>query len=106
MKIFNNLCTPSQIYLIVSLVSVLIIMIQNINNTERYCIGLYECAVPNTLGVFIFKLIYIAFWTFVLNSICKAGHTDVSWFLLFLPFILLFVVLGYLLITQRGSMMM
>jgi hypothetical protein len=50
--------------------------------------------------VFIIKLIYILFWTWVLNLICKDGHTNISWLLVLLPFILLFVMIGLLMINM------
>ena len=50
--------------------------------------------------VFFFKFLYVAFWTFVLDSICKAGHKRVSWFLVILPFLLFFVLLGLMMMTQ------
>lgn len=94
------LCTPSYLYLVLSLISLTLIFIQNIGNTNTYCVGNYGCEV-NTASVFAGKILYIAFWTFVLNRICKAGYTSVSWFLLFLPFLSLFILLG-MLILHKG----
>ena len=51
--------------------------------------------------MFLFKAIYILFWTFVLNAVCKAGYKEVSWFLVLLPIILMFVILGMVLINGR-----
>ena len=50
--------------------------------------------------MFLFKAIYILFWTFVLNAVCKAGYKEVSWFLVLLPIILMFVILGMVLINM------
>jgi hypothetical protein len=38
------------------------------------------------------QLIYIAFWTWLLNIICKI-NTNISWFIVLLPFVLFFVIL-------------
>ncbi len=99
-KIIKNLCTPAYIYLVISVIALVVIMFQNGGNTDLYCIGSFECPVPSTTLVFIFKFLYVAFWTFVLDSICKAGHKRVSWFLVLLPFVLFFVLLGAMMVNQ------
>ena len=75
-------------------------MFQNGGNTHTYCMGSYECPVHSTSLIFFMEFLYVAFWTFVLDSICKAGHKRFSWFLVLLPFILFFVLLGLMMVTQ------
>ena len=99
-KLLKSLCTPAYIYLAISVVAIIVLMFQNGGNVDMYCVGNYECAVPSTGLVFLFKFLYVAFWTFVLDSICKAGHKQISWFLVVFPFILFFVLLGLLMLTQ------
>jgi hypothetical protein len=96
----KKLCTPAYVYLVISVISIVAIMFQNGGNTDIYCVGSFECPVPSTALIFLFKFLYVAFWTFVLDSICKAGHKRFSWFLVMLPFILLFVLLGLMMINQ------
>ena len=79
--------------------------IQNFGNTNKYCLGEYECYVPNTFIIFVFQALYILFWTFILNSLCKAGYKEVSWILVLLPIILLFVILGLILVTYSGNLL-
>jgi hypothetical protein len=98
-KDFKNLCTPAFLYLLLSVLTFIVIAIQNFGNTNKYCLGNFECILPNTFVMFIFKAIYILFWTFVLNSLCKAGYKEISWLLLLLPIILLFIILGLVIIT-------
>jgi hypothetical protein len=78
-------------------------MFQNSGNVDTYCLGSYNCPVPNTALVFFVQFIYVAFWTFILDSICKAGHKQFSWFLVLFPFILLFVLLGMMLVAQGAA---
>jgi hypothetical protein len=52
------------------------------------------------MAVFIAKLIYVLFWTYILNLICKDGHVGVSWLLVLLPWLLLFVMIGLLMINM------
>ena len=102
-KIIKKLCTPAYVYLVISVVSIVVLMFQNCGNVDTYCVGSYECPVPNTALVFFIQFIYVAFWTFILDSICKAGHKQFSWFLVLFPFILFFVLLGMLLVAQGAS---
>ena len=100
MILIKKLCTPAYVYLVISVISIVILMFQNGGNVDVYCVGNFECPVPNTALVFFFKFLYVAFWTFILDSVCKAGHKQVSWFLVILPFILFFVLLGLMMMSQ------
>ena len=97
---FNQLCAPSKVYFVVSILAVALILLQNIGNQNSYHVGSFSCRVPSTILVFIVKLIYILFWTWVLNLICKDGHSGISWLLVLLPFILLFVIIGLLMLNM------
>jgi hypothetical protein len=95
---FRQLCTPSKVYFALSIFFIILAAIQNIGCVGEYHLGHYSCSVPSTLLVFTIKLIYIVFWTWVLNLICKDGHKMISWFLVLFPIILMFVLLGALLL--------
>jgi len=99
-KSLKNLCTPAMVYLTISMVSLAIIFLQNIGNSNSYNVGSFSCRVPSTIIVFIVKIIYILFWTWILNLICKDGHSEISWLLILFPFILLFVIIGLLMINM------
>ena len=96
---FKNLCTPAFVYLLLSVLAFVIIAIQNFGNSNNFCLGPYNCLVPNTFFVFLFEALYILFWTFILNSLCKAGYKEISWLLVLLPLILFFVILALILVT-------
>lgn len=95
----KKLCTPAFVYLVISVISIVMMMIQNMGNTNRYCVGTYECSVPNTMMVFVSQIVYVAIWTFILNWICKNGYTSISWFLVLLPIILMAILIALLLIN-------
>ena len=99
-KKLKDLCTPSLLYFVISMISLVIVLLQNIGNNGMYSVGSFSCRVPSTILVFIVKLIYILFWTWVLNLICKDGYTNIAWFMVLLPFILLFIMIGLLMINQ------
>ena len=90
----KKLCTPAHVYFLISVLSLLIMAFQNLGNVNKYCVGNYECTVTSTLGVFAVKMLYIVFWTWILNTLCKAGYTKISWFIFLLPFIAMFVLIA------------
>jgi hypothetical protein len=94
----KNLCTPALVYLIISVISIVIMAIQNYGNTDLYCLGMYSCNVTSITIIFVLKLVYVLFWTWVLNIICRGGYSGVSWFLVLFPYILFFLLLGLLMI--------
>lgn len=92
----RNLCTPAHVYLVISSIALIVMAVQNIGNVNMYCLGSYSCSVTNTTLVFLLKVVYIVFWTWILNLMCNAGATNLAWFLVLLPFILMFVFLALL----------
>ena len=98
-----QLCTPSYIYFIISVLGIVIAAIQNIGNNTKYTLGMFSCRVPSCILVFIVKIIYILFWTWVLNLMCKDGHSGIAWFLVLLPFIMLFVIMGMVMMYQKKN---
>ena len=99
-KSLKDLCTPAALYFVISIIALVIVILQNLGNTHSYNIGNFSCRVPNTVLVFVIKFIYIVFWTYVLNLICRDGHVGISWLLVLLPFILLFVIIGLLMLNM------
>ena len=83
-KSFLNICLPSLIYLILGLISIVMMLF-------------------NQIKVFLtfIQLLLIVFWTWILNLICKAGYTWVSWMLLLLPFIIILFAFLYILLTVK-----
>ena len=90
----RNLCTPSHVYLVVSMIFIFIMFIQNFGNVNTYCLGSYSCDVPNTTIIFIIKIVYVLFWTWILNLICRAGAPGFAWFLVLWPIVLFFTLIA------------
>ena len=89
-----SLCTPAFIYVLLSSIGIIIIAYQNYGNQNLYCVGNVNCPVQSTTPVFVAKILYVLFWTFVLNTLCSYGYYKLSWFILLLPFILFFIVVS------------
>jgi len=95
----RNLCSPAYVYLIISSIAILVMIFQNVGNANIYCLGSYSCDVPSVTIIFIIKIIYVLFWTWLLNLMCSSGATPFAWLLVLLPFILLFIFLGAMMIS-------
>ena len=100
-KSYKELCTPAFMYLVIAFFFLVVAIVQNINSTHTYTIGNYTCHTTSLLMIFVVKIVYILFWTWILNLICKDGHKEIAWILVFLPFILLFL-LFFSVIAREG----
>lgn len=78
--LFKSLCLPSKVYLVVTLIGVLLSFF-------------FEPFNSISLFIQLIHFIYIIFWTWILNLICKAGYKIISWLLILVPFIAVFVYL-------------
>jgi hypothetical protein len=99
-KKIKDLCPPAMFYFAISMIGLILMGLHNLGNTNVYKLGSYSANVPSTVLVFIVKLIYILFWTWILNLICKDGYNSVSWFLVLVPFILSFVSIGVVMVNH------
>ena len=101
---FRDYCTPALIYLAISSIVVISIVLQNLFNKDdtELCIGAYKCTFTHKLLVLVFKVLYMLFWTWLLNYLCKKGYKGLSWFLLLIPILLAAVIVGVILILAPG----
>ena len=100
MASLSELCTPARVYFGISLIFILFAFAQNYDNANMYCLGSVSCDVSSMYMIFLIKIIYVMFWTWILNFICKSGATPVAWFLVLIPFILMFLMLAVLMVSR------
>jgi len=100
----KDLCSPALFYFVLSMIGLVISAWENMGRKNIYVLGGMPRRVHSTPLVFLVKILYILFWTWVLNLICKDGHTNVSWFLVLIPFILLFAVVLLLMVSPYEGM--
>lgn len=94
-KTVEALCQPAYLYFIISVISMLIMMIQNlVEGHNILCLGEYKCETESAPLVFVGQALYILIWTKVLDMLCKKGLGSVSWFIVLFPYILMFIILG------------
>ena len=89
---FNYLCPPAYLYFVVSMVFLIILVLFLNNGTidlNNYSI---DDTKPNVAFLVLFKAMFIVFWTWVLNFLCRSGQTNIAWVLFMFPFIVLILV--------------
>jgi hypothetical protein len=70
------ICVPAMLYLVLSVIALISMAFNN-------CMGM----------CLLFKVIFIAIWTWFLNFLCKQGYTTISWILVLLPFIMFILMI-------------
>ena len=98
-KNLKDLCTPAMIYFVLSVVSIVVMVFQNLGNTNTYCLGSYSCNVSSTMLIFVLKFAYALFFTWLLDLICQGGYNSISWIILLLPFIIFFTLIIWLVMS-------
>ena len=74
------ICVPAMLYLVLSVIALISMAFNN-------CMGM----------CLLFKVLFVAVWTWFLNFLCTKGYTTISWILVLLPFIMfiLMILLAY-----------
>ena len=78
---FNDLCPPALIYLVFSFTQIVIDTLK----------GYYNMATMKLWVAFVF--------TILLNYLCQSGLGIISWIIVFIPFILMTIIVGILLVV-------
>ena len=86
---FEKLCTPAKLYFALAILSILLGLFSGLNFMA-------------ILGKLVFAVIY----TFILGWLCSKGYTNISWFLVLLPYIVIVLAMfGIAQITQHKGIM-
>ena len=97
---FDKLCTPAQIYLIVSIILMVLsylgitaisqqIALNQSNNSFLQSLNFtYQKDVKTS---YVVQAVLIVLWTWVLSYLCNKGFSNLSWFLVLLPWLLMFL---------------
>ena len=102
-KTIQSLCQPAYLYFIISVISMMIMMIQNLVEGQNIlCLGEYKCETNNVVGVFFVQSMYILLWTKILDMLCKRGMGTISWFLVLFPYILMFIFIGLFMLNLNN----
>ena len=97
---FDKLCAPAQIYLIVSVVMLVLSYFGLSAISQQLSIHQSNTPMLQTLNFtyqkdsrtsYIVQGVFIILWTWVLSYLCNKGYTSLSWFLVLLPWVCMFL---------------
>jgi len=97
---FNNLCTPAQIYLIISFILMILSYFGLNAISQQFTLNQSNNSFLQSLNFtyqkdartsYIIQAIFIVLWTWVLSYLCNKGFSQLSWFLVLLPWVLMFL---------------
>ena len=71
----QRICLPAKIYLGLSILAIIF--------------GLFNGV---KFSMLLLKLLFAGFYTLILNFLCSKGYKSISWFLVLLPFIVIFLI--------------
>ena len=75
-----SICAPALVYLFLSIIGILLAIFHGMLMLDFKII---------------IDIIFSIFWIWILNLICRAGYTWVSWILVLLPFIIILLIILY-----------
>ena len=86
---FGSLCTPAYLYFIIETIGLILIALQNTaGDSNTLMVGTMSMYVPSVFITLVLKFVYILFWTWILNLICRDGASWVSWVIILFPILL------------------
>lgn len=80
----RRFCTPALVYLSIVALYLLVKLVRTVNSGAIYDtdVVVKQMVLPSILGVF---------WAWVLDLICKAGQSYLSWALVVVPYVVTFM---------------
>lgn len=109
---FDKLCPPAQIYLVVSVI-MLVLSYFGLSSISQQ-LEMHQSSSPllqslnftyqkDSRTSYVVQGVFIILWTWVLSYFCKSGYTSLSWFLVLLPWVLMFTAFFiYVINTIKG----
>jgi hypothetical protein len=97
---FSNLCTPAQIYLIISFILMILSYFGLNAISQQFTLNQSNNSFLQSLNFtyqkdartsYVIQAVFIVLWTWVLSYLCNKGFSNLSWFLVLLPWVLMFL---------------
>ena len=98
MKAYSGLCNPAKFYFIISMVSFVIILLQNIGNNSGFSLGAFSNSSASPALVLALHVIFVLIWTWMLNMLCRI-NPKISWVIVLFPFVLMFIGYAFMLLS-------
>jgi hypothetical protein len=109
---FDKLCPPAQIYLVVSVIMLVLSyfglsaisqQLETHQSSSPLLQSLNFTYQKDSRTSYVVQGVFIILWTWVLSYFCKSGYTSLSWFLVLLPWVLMFTAFFiYVINTIKG----
>ena len=97
---FDKLCIPAQIYLIVSFILMVLSYFGLNAISQQLTLNQSNSSFLQSLNFtyqkdartsYVVQAVFIVLWTWVLSYLCNKGFSNLSWFLILLPWVLMFL---------------
>ena len=97
---FDKLCTPAQIYLIGSFILMVLSYFGLNAISQQITLNQSNSSFLQSLNFtyqkdsrtsYVIQAVFIVLWTWVLSYLCNKGFSNLSWFLILFPWILMFL---------------
>ena len=108
----DKICTPAQIYLIVSVILLILSYFGMTAISQQLTLNQSGHPVLHSLNFtyqkdtrtsYVVQAILIVLWTWLLSYLCNKGYSQLSWFLVLLPWVLMFLAFFvYIIETVKG----
>lgn len=92
-----NLCPAAKFHLIISSIAIVVMSLTVFGTNMPHCFRSNTCNSPFSQYMFVVysvKILYIVFWTWLLNIICRKVSPSIAWLIALFPFILFFIFLS------------
>ena len=108
----GKMCTPAQIYLIVSMIMLILSYFGMTAISQQLTMNQSGHPALHSLNFtyqkdsktsYVIQAVFIVLWTWLLSYLCNKGYSELSWFLVLLPWVLMFLAFFvYVIETVKG----
>jgi len=98
MKLYSGLCNPAKFYFIISMVSFVIILLQNVGSSGGFNLGAFSSSSASPALVLTLHVLFVLIWTWMLNMLCRI-NPKISWVIVLFPFVLMFIGYSFMLLS-------
>jgi hypothetical protein len=97
---FDKLCPPAQLYLVVAVIMLILSYFGLSAISQQLTMHQSSSPLLQSLNFtyqkdaqtsYVVQGVFILIWTWVLSFFCRKGYTSLSWFLVLLPWVLMFL---------------
>jgi hypothetical protein len=97
---FDKLCIPAQLYLIISFILMILSYFGLNAISQQFTLNQSNNSFLQSLNFtyqkdartsYVIQAVFIVLWTWVLSYLCNKGFSNLSWFLVLLPWVLMFL---------------